>query len=195
LAELDASYTYGSRAQPLTTVKGSAITQLGYDGLRRVVAGISPPGTRFKAALELLERLGPRPMNGTVPANASVDELFDWFEKHRTEMWEIIGLYQSGRDVRELEKILDERPHLTGHILYMMNELTSRRLLPIWRRAAAFTSSDNLDFVYYALSVIAYMLPHIDPEEARSYVEKVRVSEKSIDRKLQSINEALNARG
>ena len=47
----------------------------------------------------------------------------------------------------------------------MMSELTSERVLPIWRSAVDFVSSEDFNRVYYALAIIHRLLPHIGTED------------------------------
>lgn len=124
----------------------------------------------------------------------NMDDIFDEFERDKDSIWDIISLFENGRNIYELKKILKQRPHLARDILYIMRELTSNVVLPIWRSAIPYLSSDDFNSVYYALDTVHAVLPHVSTEEVLSLLGEVRVSEESIDRKIQAITEALNER-
>jgi hypothetical protein len=117
----------------------------------------------------------------------AAERVFDRLERGDVDVWKVINLYERSRDVHELEDVLVAKPHLATSILYIMSEISSNRITPVWRSAIPFLHSADLNCIFYALDIIHGAAGEANPQEILSALDNVHVSEKSIVNKVRTI--------
>lgn len=118
-------------------------------------------------------------------------DIFDQLERNEIDVWDVISLYENGRDVHELEDILIKRPAIASNVLYIMSEISSKRIVPVWRSTIPFLRSADLNCVYYALDVIHGASSEIDRGEVASVLNNVSPLDDTISEKVEVIRNGL----
>lgn len=125
----------------------------------------------------------------------AADRVFDQLDRGEIDVWNVIHLYEGVRDIRELEDALVQNPHLASNILYIMSEISSTRIVKVWRSVLPFLTSPDLNCVFYALDVIHSAVAEASQEEVLSALNKVHTSERSITNKIRTIRNDVMKRG
>jgi hypothetical protein len=116
-----------------------------------------------------------------------VDHLLGELEHGKIDVWQIISLYQGGRDVKELAEALVRKPQLASNILYIMSEISSNRIAPIWRSVVPFLKDPNLNCVFYALDVLHSVARQVDEEEILLVLNNIHFSDYSLSEKIEAV--------
>jgi hypothetical protein len=132
-------------------------------------------------------------MTTEIPQSDDIRAIFDALEQDRISLWDVIRAFSRGRDVSELELILNERPERLPNILYIMHELPAQVVAPLWRIAADHVSDPRS--AYYAICVIEMALPRIAGEEAEAILNRVEIDSELMAARVEAIRSALAARG
>jgi hypothetical protein len=124
--------------------------------------------------------------------NKSAEQTFDCLERGDIGVWDVIELYKGHLDVHGLEAVLECRPHLASNVLYIISELPSTRIMPIWRSVIPYLTGSDLNCVFYALDAIHGIASDAPKDEILSAISSVNTSDKSIVEKLTLIRDCVS---